>query len=74
MDDEDAPGNQGLKDQVVALKWIQQNIEKFGGDKTNVTIFGESAGSAAVHYLTLSPLAQGSNFKYSKKRASKFFV
>ncbi|KAK0169506.1 hypothetical protein PV327_011530 [Microctonus hyperodae] len=59
VEDEEAPGNQGLKDQVEALKWIQQNIAQFGGDPNNVTIFGESAGAASVHYLTLSPLAQG---------------
>lgn len=44
---------------VQALKWVQQNISKFSGDPTNITIFGESAGGAAVHYLTLSPLAKG---------------
>ncbi|XP_034947993.1 venom carboxylesterase-6-like isoform X2 [Chelonus insularis] len=59
VDDEEAPGNQGLKDQVLALKWVQQNISRFGGDPHNVTIFGESAGAASVHYLTISPLAQG---------------
>ncbi|GLV39704.1 uncharacterized protein CBL_08230 [Carabus blaptoides fortunei] len=53
------PGNAGLKDMVLALKWVQQNIEQFGGDRSNVTIFGESAGAAAVHYLMLSPTAKG---------------
>ncbi|XP_029035421.1 juvenile hormone esterase-like [Osmia bicornis bicornis] len=59
LEHEIAPGNQGIKDQVMALKWIQENISNFGGDPNNVTIFGESAGAALVHYLTLSPLAEG---------------
>lgn len=53
------PGNAGMKDVVQALKWVQGNIEKFGGDPTNVTIFGESAGGAATHLLVLSPMAKG---------------
>ncbi|XP_023246841.1 esterase FE4-like [Copidosoma floridanum] len=59
FDDEVAPGNQGLKDQVAALRWVKENITNFSGDPNNVTIFGESAGGASVHYLTLSPLAKG---------------
>lgn len=59
LDDEAASGNQGLKDMVLALKWVKENIENFGGDSNNVTIFGISSGGSAVHYLTLSPLAQG---------------
>ncbi|GAB1863192.1 Carboxylic ester hydrolase [Camponotus japonicus] len=54
-----ATGNQGLKDVILALQWVQKNISKFGGDSENVTIFGESAGGAIVHYLTLSPLSEG---------------
>lgn len=57
--DNNAPGNYGLKDCILALKWIQNNIAQFGGDPTKVTIFGESAGAAAVHYLILSPIARG---------------
>lgn len=59
LEDEIAPGNQGLKDQVMALKWIRENISNFNGDPNNVTIFGESAGAASTHYLAISPLAQG---------------
>jgi len=60
--DKVATGNQGLKDVVLALRWVQKNISEFGGDPGNVTIFGESAGGAIVHYLTLSPLAKGIMF------------
>ncbi|KAL3278477.1 hypothetical protein HHI36_013796 [Cryptolaemus montrouzieri] len=52
-------GNAGMKDLVLALKWIQQNIKVFNGDPNNVTIYGESAGASSVHYLILSPTAKG---------------
>lgn len=53
------PGNLGLKDQTLALHWVQNNIHRFGGDKTRVTIFGESAGGASVHLQMLAPSAKG---------------
>jgi para-nitrobenzyl esterase len=52
-------GNYGLMDQIAALKWVQENIKKLGGDPTNVTIFGESAGAVDVNTLMASPLAKG---------------
>nr|WGO51730.1 putative antennal esterase CXE34 [Ectropis grisescens] len=59
INDFTAPGNCGLKDIVLALKWVQRNISCFGGDPTNVTIFGSSSGGAIVHLMTLSPMATG---------------
>ncbi|XP_029165263.1 esterase E4-like [Nylanderia fulva] len=68
--DKVATGNQGLKDLIMALTWVQKNISKFGGDSENVTIFGESAGGALTHYLTLSPLSEGLFHKAISQSAS----
>lgn len=52
-------GNYGLMDQIAALSWIRDNIQEFGGDAGNVTIFGSSAGGISVNYLMLAQQARG---------------
>lgn len=59
MEDEILPGNYGLKDQVMALQWVQQYIPYFHGNKESVTLAGISAGGASVHLHYLSPLSKG---------------
>jgi len=53
-----ASGNYGLMDQIAALKWVRDNIVRFGGDSGNVTVFGESAGALDINVLMTSPLAK----------------
>merc|ERR1712013_107607 len=49
--DKAAGGNQGAQDQIMVLKWVKENIAKFGGDPNKVTIFGEDSGAASVTLL-----------------------
>lgn len=55
----DIPGNAGLKDQSLALRWVVENCEFFGGDAGNITIMGISAGGASVHYHLISDHSKG---------------
>ncbi|XP_053601613.1 juvenile hormone esterase [Plodia interpunctella] len=57
--DDLAPGNNGFKDQVVALRWVHKNIRSFGGDPNKVTISGCSAGSFSVMLHMISPMSKG---------------
>lgn len=54
-----ASGNWGMLDQIAALKWVQRNIGAFGGDPSNVTLIGQSAGAMSINDLNVSPMARG---------------
>ena len=56
---EEVPGNMGQLNQLMALAWLQDNIKLFGGDPELVTIFGQSAGAAAVTYHLFSQRSRG---------------
>jgi len=81
--DRPVDSNLGLRDQVAALRWVQENIEAFGGDPGNVTVLGESAGGNAVITLLATPAASGlitraiaqsppSNAVYSRQLAARW--
>lgn len=53
------PGNNGLWDQILALKWVKINAEVFGGDPDNILLMGHGSGAAAASLLALSPMADG---------------
>jgi acetyl esterase/lipase len=61
FDTDDVPGNAGIFDQIEALRWVNKYVEYFGGDPSQITIAGESAGSASVTLLLLAPQTRGFN-------------
>jgi carboxylesterase type B len=61
FDTDDVPGNAGMFDQIEALRWVNKYVEHFGGDPSQITIAGQSAGSASISLLLLAPQARGKN-------------
>ena len=55
----EAPGNAGLKDQAIALKWLNKNIVDYCGDPNKVTLLGNGAGGFSVFYHTFSKMCKG---------------
>ncbi|XP_022686184.1 acetylcholinesterase-1-like isoform X1 [Varroa jacobsoni] len=70
---QDAPGNAGLFDQLMVLKWVQDNIIKLGGDPRDVTLFGQSAGAISIGFHMVSPLSQGLFHKVIMESGSPLF-
>ncbi|XP_065215915.1 esterase FE4-like [Planococcus citri] len=52
------PGNMGMKDQSLALKWVKENIRYFGGDPNNITLYGNSSGASDAHLHMMSPMSK----------------
>lgn len=65
------PGNIGLWDQIAALKFIKHNIKNFGGNDNNITIWGQSAGSASVDLMALSPHSNSKRVSWQFRTVSR---
>ena len=75
--DRAAPGNYGLLDQALALDWVYENIEKFGGNRNRITLVGNSAGGASVMFHMLSERSRGKSVNIaldSMQHISSFLI
>lgn len=70
--DASSPGNYAIKDMILALRWIQNNIEAFGGNRNDVTVMGISGGAIGVHALVVSPVASGLFHRAASHSGSMF--
>lgn len=70
--DEIFPGNLGLWDLAFAIRFIKEQVRGFGGNPDEITLYGHSAGSAAVHALSISPITQGLPKKNAFENNFKF--
>lgn len=69
------PGNMGLSDQAMALRWVRENIHNFQGEPDKITLVGHEAGAACVGIHLISPItSKSSNNKYGTIQRSKSFV
>lgn len=65
LNNKEIPGNQGFRDMVTLLCWVQRNARAFGGDSNNVTLKGQSGGATSAHILSLSKATKGLFKRYS---------
>lgn len=72
--DKHAPGNNGLKDQVVLLKWVKRNIQAFGGDTESITLLGYSAGAWSIILHMLSPMSKGTLRSFQSNNKNRITV
>lgn len=66
-------GNAGLHDQLLAMKWVKENIRNFGGDPDDVTLLGQSAGAISIGYHLVSPLSKGLYKRVIMESGSPYF-